>query len=158
MQACPSTAYVGFFEDCIAEEEFEAQKLDIMRDAIRAKAEYSNFSKSDEKLLKVQVSPPTLPKPVNRKSIKSEPAVNNGVKSPVENGDAKITVSGEMTTTGCDEEMTSSQQITTEDSRDEGIAMDQPVTITNGCDMPQPLSQDPLAMDVPTDAPSNSTS
>ena len=35
----------GFFEDCIAEEQFEAQKLDIMRDAVRAKATYSSGTK-----------------------------------------------------------------------------------------------------------------
>ena len=36
---------VGFFEDCIAEEQYEAQKLDIMRDALRAKATYTLTSK-----------------------------------------------------------------------------------------------------------------
>lgn len=30
-----------FFEECIKEEQFEAKKLDIMRDAVRAKATYT---------------------------------------------------------------------------------------------------------------------
>ena len=30
-----------FFEECIKEEQYEAQKLDIMRDALRAKATYT---------------------------------------------------------------------------------------------------------------------
>ena len=30
-----------FFEDCVAEASYEAQKLDIMRDAVRARATYS---------------------------------------------------------------------------------------------------------------------
>ena len=33
-----------FFEDCIKEEEYEAQKLDILRDAVRAKVSYSQES------------------------------------------------------------------------------------------------------------------
>ena len=39
--------YTGFFEDCIAEEQFEAQKLDIMRDAVRAKATYNMTTKQE---------------------------------------------------------------------------------------------------------------
>lgn len=38
---CINHNFTGFFEDCIAEEQFEAQKLDIMRDAVRAKATYN---------------------------------------------------------------------------------------------------------------------
>ena len=30
-----------FFEDCVAEASYEAQKLDIMRDAVRARVSYS---------------------------------------------------------------------------------------------------------------------
>ena len=30
-----------FFEECIKEEQYEAQKLDIMRDAVRAKVSYN---------------------------------------------------------------------------------------------------------------------
>lgn len=41
---------VGFFEDCIAEEQFEAQKLDIMRDALRAKTSYTTTTKNMEKI------------------------------------------------------------------------------------------------------------
>ena len=33
-----------FFEECIKEEEYEAQKLDILRDAVRAKVSYSQES------------------------------------------------------------------------------------------------------------------
>lgn len=29
-----------FFEDCVAEASYEAQKLDIMRDAVRARGSY----------------------------------------------------------------------------------------------------------------------
>ena len=34
-----------FFEECIKEEQYEAQKLDIMRDALRAKATYTTETK-----------------------------------------------------------------------------------------------------------------
>lgn len=34
-----------FFEDCIKEEQFEAKKLDIMRNAVRAKVDYNEGSK-----------------------------------------------------------------------------------------------------------------
>ena len=37
---CP----IDFFEECIKEEEYEAQKLDILRDAVRAKFSYSQQS------------------------------------------------------------------------------------------------------------------
>lgn len=30
-----------FFEDCVAEASYEAQKLDIMRDAVRARVSYA---------------------------------------------------------------------------------------------------------------------
>ena len=32
---------LDFFEECIKEEQFEAKKLDIMRDAVRAKTTYN---------------------------------------------------------------------------------------------------------------------
>jgi len=35
---------IDFFEECIKEEEYEAQKLDILRDAVRAKIDYSQQS------------------------------------------------------------------------------------------------------------------
>ena len=35
------TCAVEFFEDCVAEANYEAQKLDIMRDAVRARVSYS---------------------------------------------------------------------------------------------------------------------
>ena len=34
-----------FFEECIKEEQYEAQKLDILRDAVRAKVTYSSETK-----------------------------------------------------------------------------------------------------------------
>lgn len=40
--------FAEFFEDCIAEEQYEAQKLDIMRDALRSKATYNIESKKME--------------------------------------------------------------------------------------------------------------
>lgn len=48
-----------FFEDTIAEEQYEAQKLDIMRDALRSKATYTIESKKmaeDEKNFKENAS------------------------------------------------------------------------------------------------------
>ena len=42
--------FAEFFEDCIAEEQYEAQKLDIMRDALRSKATYNIESKKMEEL------------------------------------------------------------------------------------------------------------
>lgn len=36
-----------FFEECIKEEQYEAKKLDILRDAVRAKATYNLASRSD---------------------------------------------------------------------------------------------------------------
>lgn len=37
---------LDFFEECIKEEQYEADKLDILRDAVRAKATYTTQSKS----------------------------------------------------------------------------------------------------------------
>ena len=37
---------VDFFEECIKEEQYEAQKLDILRDAVRAKTQYTTQSKT----------------------------------------------------------------------------------------------------------------
>lgn len=41
MVKCLVTFPAEFFEDCVAEASYEAQKLDIMRDAVRARASYS---------------------------------------------------------------------------------------------------------------------
>ncbi len=38
---CVKLFTVDFFEECIKEEQYEAQKLDIMKDAVRAKVFYS---------------------------------------------------------------------------------------------------------------------
>ena len=38
---CLVTFLAEFFEDCVAEASYEAQKLDIMRDAVRARVSYS---------------------------------------------------------------------------------------------------------------------
>ena len=37
--------YSEFFEECIAEEQFEAKKLDIMKDALRARPGYEQKAK-----------------------------------------------------------------------------------------------------------------
>ena len=38
---CVKLFTVDFFEECIKEKQYEAQKLDIMKDAVRAKVFYS---------------------------------------------------------------------------------------------------------------------
>lgn len=75
-----------FFEDTIAEEQYEAQKLDIMRDALRSKATYVNETKKikqEEKELPIPlVSPepssPEVSSPEPRSSMSPEPSTNNG--------------------------------------------------------------------------------
>ena len=52
---------LDFFEECIKEERFEAEKLDIMRDAVRAKAAYNVQTKADAE----SVSQPTSPTSTN---------------------------------------------------------------------------------------------
>ena len=52
--------FLEFFEDTIAEEKYEAQKLDIMRDALRSKATYTIESKKMEKDEKNESSLSTL--------------------------------------------------------------------------------------------------
>ena len=59
---CP----IDFFEECIKEEEYEAQKLDILRDAVRAKISYSqqsgHLSVSDSE--PASANPPTKMSPI----------------------------------------------------------------------------------------------
>ena len=57
-----------FFEDTIAEEEYEAQKLDIMRDALRSKATYNIETKKME-----NDCPPTSPPPIENGTSSPEP-------------------------------------------------------------------------------------
>ena len=128
-----------------------------MRDAVRAKTEYNSFARSDNSLLKSQQSPPTLPKPAKKRSVESESLVNGCEKPVLENGKEKITINGEMTAIGSDEEVAASQEITG-DSREEGTETDQPDATNSSCDMLQLTPQGPSAMDASTDAPSNSTS
>ena len=151
---------VEFFEDCIAEEQFEAQKLDIMRDAVRAKAEYTIIAKSDEELLKPQLSPPALPKPDEGVLVNGSESVVNGTdKSEVEKGKEEVTINQEGTTFCSDEEMANSQEIITQALMENGTEADHPVPTNGSSDLPQPISQDPSILDVSTDAAqSNSTS
>ena len=91
---------VGFFETCIAEEQFEAEKLDIMRDALRAKTNYSLTTKQLENmpiaespepppLSPSEPHPPTTP-PVTSVSIETVtvPVVSVG-SEVVSNGNAE---------------------------------------------------------------------
>lgn len=52
-----------FFEECIKEERYEAEKLDILRDAVRAKATYSLQSKQDSISSPTCTSPEPEPEP-----------------------------------------------------------------------------------------------
>lgn len=40
-------SFTDFFEECIKEEQYEAEKLEILRDAVRAKAVYNMEMKKD---------------------------------------------------------------------------------------------------------------
>jgi hypothetical protein len=73
-----------FFEDCIAEEQFEAQKLGIMRDAVRAKATYNTTSQHLEKLA-VRESPVPPPTPEDAPLVK--PSSETGNSNGAENGE-----------------------------------------------------------------------
>ena len=65
-----------FFEECIKEEQYEAQKLDILRDAVRAKVTYS----SETKRLSKGGSPDPL---------ETEPSVDLPTSDAVANGGPK---------------------------------------------------------------------
>ena len=93
---CYNVSFLEFFEDTIAEEQFEAQKLDIMRDALRSKATYNLETKRMEKDLRLD--PPLSPEPMaplSPDSISSQspdhPTQNgnvpqNGINACLENG------------------------------------------------------------------------
>ena len=66
LKCCTNAMYTGFFEDCIAEEQFEAQKLDIMRDAVRAKATYTMTTKQEEAIEPLETTS-ELPEPCSSK-------------------------------------------------------------------------------------------
>ena len=74
-----------FFEDCIAEEQFEAKRLDIMRDAVRAKATYNLTSQEVENR---EPTPEPPPAPADASSIK--PLSDTQKSNAAENGEAPI--------------------------------------------------------------------
>ena len=85
-------SFLEFFEDTIAEEQYEAQKLDIMRDALRSKATYvieskkmvedeTNFAQNN------QMSPPAVsPSPESPSPSSLSPLPSNGISPPPSNG------------------------------------------------------------------------
>ena len=77
--------FAEFFEDCIAEEQYEAQKLDIMRDALRSKATYNIESKKIEESEK-NFEPDITSEPHHHEEngMKNETKENGSV--PKENG------------------------------------------------------------------------
>ena len=63
-----------FFEECIKEEQYEAQKLDILRDAVRAKVTYSSETK--------RLSKGSSPEPLETQpsvDLPTSDAISNGV-------------------------------------------------------------------------------
>ncbi len=75
--------FLEFFEDTIAEEQYEAEKLDIMRDALRSKATYNLETKRMEQDLKLDPPlpgclspdlPPLSPEPIAPLSPDSLPS------------------------------------------------------------------------------------
>ena len=106
--------FVVFFEECIKEEQYEAQKLDIMRDAIRAKATYNIETKkqtSDQGGSSADSSLPTSPREMSppptetngtttleNGSGHSAIANGNGTSGDVPNGNSAHVVSAEQTT------------------------------------------------------------
>ena len=88
-----------FFEDCIKEEQYEAEKLDIMKDAFQATANYKIESKKvmttrgDSILLEDDVSSPREPTP-ELLSGNGENGVEVVVAKVVENGAVNGTSNG----------------------------------------------------------------
>lgn len=85
--------FTEFFEDTIAEEQYEAQKLDIMRDALRSKATYTIETKKMEKeernFAPNVTSPPLSPTPpqeVPSPPVSPTKPQENGVDSHKING------------------------------------------------------------------------
>ena len=100
-----------FFEECIKEEQYEAKKLDIMRDAVRAKATYSNETKKIGESNSVDSSLPTSPREMSplptetngttqeNGSSHGDVANGNGTSGDVPNGNSGHAESAEQTTT-----------------------------------------------------------
>ena len=100
-----------FFEECIKEEQYEAQKLDIMRDAIRAKATYNIETKkqtaesgsADNSLPTSPRETSPLPTETNGTTLEngsghSGVANGNGTSGDVPNGNSAHVESAEQTT------------------------------------------------------------
>lgn len=102
-----------FFEECIKEEQYEAQRLDIMRDAVRAKAAYNietkkQVAESGSEGNSLPTSPremSPLPTETNGTTLEngsgSHGAVanGNGTCGDVPNGNSAHVESAELTTT-----------------------------------------------------------
>ena len=90
-----------FFEECIKEEQYEAEKLDILRDAVRAKATYNietkkmgeNASSSEGNSL------PTSPRETSPPPTETNGIENGRTSTDVSNGDGAHANSTEQTTT-----------------------------------------------------------
>jgi hypothetical protein len=71
-----------FFEECIKEEQYEAKRLDIMRDAVRAKATYNiETKKQTAESGSADSSLPTSPRETS-----PLPTETNGTTTTLENG------------------------------------------------------------------------
>ena len=94
------TTCTGFFEDCIAEEQFEAQKLDIMRDAVRAKATYDTSTKHIETApIRESPEPPSIilqPPPV---ASRPPPIISSQGEVDPTSGEVNTGVDTAVTTT-----------------------------------------------------------
>lgn len=84
----------GFFEDCIAEEQFEAQKLDIMRDALRAKTTYTTTTQNMENMpIKESPEPPSPTVPLSPTDKSPMPVPPETVETTL-NGTSRNTSAG----------------------------------------------------------------
>ena len=92
---CTDSLATEFFEDTIAEEQYEAKKLDIMRDALRSKATYNLETKRMEEDMKMSPEPPTSPVT----SVSPEPQSGDGSDSHVGNGNVPVTQNGDVPVT-----------------------------------------------------------
>ena len=71
-----------FFEECIQEEQYEARRLDIMRDAVRAKVSYNEESKR----LNGHSKDGSLSPPPDDSSREFSPIPEDSQSSSVQNG------------------------------------------------------------------------
>ena len=85
---------VVFFEECIKEEQYEAQKLDIMRDAIYAKATYNIETKKQM----AESSSADNSLPTSPREMSPLPTETNG--TTLENGSAHSGVTNGNDTSG----------------------------------------------------------